>query len=89
MPVQVKRSREGTSKVLQAILKFNNSLHNFGRGRLRLDVGVERNFAFNFFDVFSNAGLAIVDRMDDLRNDTCQWIGICHAEIIRRTSAVA
>src|SRR5438552_12192044 len=78
MSVNVAGSQDGTGQALQAILQFSDPLHNFGRGRLRLNVGIECDFAFDLLNVLGNSGFAVVHWMDDLRNDACQWIGIRH-----------
>lgn len=59
----------GARQALQGILQFSDALSDFRGGGLRLHVSVERDFAFNLLDVFSDESLAVVDRMNDLGND--------------------
>ena len=69
--VDVDGSQNGTGQTLQAVLQFRDSPDDLRSGRLRLDVGIKGDFAFDLFHVFANRTFAVVDRMDDLRNDTC------------------
>jgi hypothetical protein len=76
--IDVARSQHGTGQALQAVLQFSDSLHDLGRGRLRLDVAIECDFALDLLNVLGDSGFAVVYWMDDLRNDASQWIGIRH-----------
>ena len=67
--VSVAGSQNGAGQALQTILQFRDSLDDLWSGRLRLDVGVEGNFAFDLFNVFTNRAFAVVHRVNDLRND--------------------
>ncbi len=78
MSIDVAESHDGIGEALQAVLQFRDPLHDLGRGRLRPDVGIECDLAFDLLNVLGNRSFAIVDWMDDLWNDACQWIGIRH-----------
>jgi len=78
MLIDVAGSQDGTGQALQGVLQFRNPLHDLGRGRLRLDVGIECDFAFDLLNVLGDGGFAVIFWMDDLRNDAGQWIGIRH-----------
>jgi hypothetical protein len=79
MLIEVARRQDGTGHALQAVLQFRDPFHHLGRGRLRLDVAIERDLAFDLLNVLGDGGFAVVFWMNDARNDACQWIGIRHA----------
>lgn len=62
--------------------QFSDPLHNLRRRRLRRDVAVERDFSLDLFDVLGDIGLAVIFRMDDLRNNTCKRILVWHKRIV-------
>src|SRR2546429_8087667 len=74
--------QNAVSQAPQAVLQFRDPLDDLRRGGLRLDVGIERDFALDFLDRFGNRGFAVVYGMDDLRNDARKRIGVCHERII-------
>src|SRR6266566_2840242 len=67
--------QNAVSQAPQAVLQFRDPLDDLRRGGLRLDVGIERDFALDFLDRFGNRGFAVVYGMDDLRNDARKRIG--------------
>ena len=84
MLIDVAASHDGIGEAPYAILQFRDPLHNLRRGRLRFDVGIHGDFAFDLLDGFGDGSFAVVYGMDDLRNDTGQWIGVRHGRIINR-----
>ena len=60
------------------------TFYDLGRGRLRLDVGIECDSAFDLLNVLGDGGFAVDSWMDDLRNDACQWIWVRHGWIMNR-----
>jgi hypothetical protein len=60
MLVDVAQSRYCIGQTLQAVLQFSNPLHDLGRGRLRPDVGIECDFAFDLLYVLGNGSFAII-----------------------------
>src|SRR5215831_6446586 len=74
--------QNGVSQAPQAVLQFRDPLDHLRRGRLRLDVGIERDFALNLLDGLGNRGFAVVYRMDHPRNDAGKRIGVGHECII-------
>jgi hypothetical protein len=74
---------------LERVLQFIDALYDLGRGSLRLDVGIECDFTFDFFNVFGDGGFAVDARMDTTRDDACQWIGVRHGWIISPKCCVA
>jgi hypothetical protein len=74
MLVDFVQSQDGICQTLETVLQFGNPLYHFGRGCLRLRVGIECDFAFNLLDVLRDGGFPVVLGVDDLRNDACQWI---------------
>src|SRR5215469_9052870 len=74
--------QNGVSQPPQAVLQFRDPRDDLRRGGLRLDVGIECDFALDFLDRFGNRGFAVVYGMDDLRNDARKRIGVGHGRII-------
>jgi hypothetical protein len=80
MSIDVPGRQDGIGHAPQAVLQFSDALHDLGRGRLRLDVGIECDFTLDLLNVFGDGGFAVVYWMDDPRKDTCQWTGIRHGK---------
>ena len=78
MLIDVAGGQGGGSHALQAVFQLGDALYDLGRGRLRLDVAIERDFAFDLLNVLGDSSFAVVLWMNDSRNNACQWIGICH-----------
>src|SRR5438876_9754663 len=78
--------QNAVSQAPQAVLQFRDPLDDLRRGGLRLDVGIERDFALDFLDRFGNRGFAVVYGMDDLRNDARKRIWVGHERIILQGS---
>lgn len=87
MFVAVDGGHDGAGEALQGIFQFGDALHDFWRGDLRLDVSIERDFAFDFLDIFGDGGFAVVHGMDDLRNDAGECIDVRHERIIPQLKA--
>ena len=68
--------QNGVSQTPQAVLECRDPLDHLWRGRLRLDIGIERDFALDLLNGFGNRGFAVVYRVDDLRNDAGKRIGV-------------
>ena len=76
-------SENGVRQALQRILEFRDALHDFRPHHLlRLDVAIERDFAFDLVDLLGNRGFVPVRPMDNARDDACQRIAVRHERII-------
>lgn len=84
MLVTLKGGENGAGKTLEAVLQFCDALYDFGGRNLRLDVGIERDFAFDLLYVFGNRGFAVVYRMDDLGEDTRKFVLVGHSATLAR-----
>src|SRR5215469_9733133 len=78
--------QNGVSQTPQAVLECRDPLDHLWRGRLRLDIGIERDFALDLLNGFGNRGFAVVYRVDDLRNDAGKRIGVGHDRSILQGS---
>jgi hypothetical protein len=85
VPIGGDGSQHSTRQPPQAIFQFRDALDDFRRGDLRFDVAIEGDFAFDFLDVFADGNFAIVNGVDDLREDTSKFILVGHGHSIRAT----
>lgn len=84
MLITLNGGENGAGKTLEAVLQFCDALYDFGRRNLRLDVGIERDFAFDLLDVFGNRGFTVIYRMNDLGEDTREFVLVGHSATLAR-----